>query len=618
MKKNMKKRGLSLLLLLALVLALAAPAFAVAYSDVPEGYWGKPYIDELSERGLFSGYEDGTFRPNGKITFCETLVLLSRLFPVDEQMRGYIDADYAEFVTETVPSNLSWANKELCVCLAAGIISETEMSRVNLAAQINKQTLGLLLVRALGLRDRIKDYMDFQLSFTDADKLISDYRGSIAILYAIGVVTGDENNAFNPAESVSRVVAATMLSRALSYADSAGLELRIRAYEGYDSVGGILRAIENGVMLIELNNGLFRELPYTDDTAFTLNKAAVKPENVKPGAYARVSATEGVATAAALTAAEGSRYVSGELVSVNTMGDGSLSLRERDSGLTTHYGMVKGAFIMRNEQECKLDALKPGDHLILNLKDGLITEAAASLISDTIKGRILSLSVGSVVELRLADENGRAWYFPLDVAQLPEILQGELPLTIDQLKPDDAIKLVIENSSVKKILAEGTEEKLVGTVSAVTESLSGLFWEITDELGAVRRLSVAENATAYKDKERILLSAVKVGDRVTLSLFNSVVTAATVESSAVTADQLEKVTGTLLNADESKRQLILLVNGKLCYVDAPAGTPIYYAEGRALGMSAITNDSVLLVYGRYNSAARLQATLVIVEQAAAK
>ncbi|MFR1324655.1 MAG: S-layer homology domain-containing protein, partial [Ezakiella massiliensis] len=36
----------------------------LAYSDVKDD-WAKPYIDWASDRGLFTGYKDGTFRPEG-------------------------------------------------------------------------------------------------------------------------------------------------------------------------------------------------------------------------------------------------------------------------------------------------------------------------------------------------------------------------------------------------------------------------------------------------------------------------------------------------------------------------------------------------------------------------
>lgn len=47
------------------------PAFALAYSDVPSSYLYKEAVDSISEKGIVSGYPDGTFRPEVKINRAE-------------------------------------------------------------------------------------------------------------------------------------------------------------------------------------------------------------------------------------------------------------------------------------------------------------------------------------------------------------------------------------------------------------------------------------------------------------------------------------------------------------------------------------------------------------------
>ncbi len=80
----MKKRIVSLVLTLALCLGLAVPALALGYGeeyigypgggasqqyrDVPETHWAFQSIATCSPRTWFTGYPDGTFRPEGLIT----------------------------------------------------------------------------------------------------------------------------------------------------------------------------------------------------------------------------------------------------------------------------------------------------------------------------------------------------------------------------------------------------------------------------------------------------------------------------------------------------------------------------------------------------------------------
>lgn len=48
------------------------------FKDVPDTHWAAKAIDELSEKGIIKGYEDGTFRPDESITRAEAAVMLSR------------------------------------------------------------------------------------------------------------------------------------------------------------------------------------------------------------------------------------------------------------------------------------------------------------------------------------------------------------------------------------------------------------------------------------------------------------------------------------------------------------------------------------------------------------
>jgi len=51
--------------------ALLIPTLVLAYSDVPDSYQYKVAVDSISEKGIVSGYADGTFKPEAKINRAE-------------------------------------------------------------------------------------------------------------------------------------------------------------------------------------------------------------------------------------------------------------------------------------------------------------------------------------------------------------------------------------------------------------------------------------------------------------------------------------------------------------------------------------------------------------------
>lgn len=51
---------------------------AKKFPDVPNDAWYAKAIEFVTERGLMTGYEDGTFRPNDRLTRAEAATILMR------------------------------------------------------------------------------------------------------------------------------------------------------------------------------------------------------------------------------------------------------------------------------------------------------------------------------------------------------------------------------------------------------------------------------------------------------------------------------------------------------------------------------------------------------------
>jgi len=69
-------------LLLALCMfftAVGSASAAPAFSDI-HGHWAEPQITSWMEQGLIKGYGDGSFRPNHTITRAEFVALVNRSF----------------------------------------------------------------------------------------------------------------------------------------------------------------------------------------------------------------------------------------------------------------------------------------------------------------------------------------------------------------------------------------------------------------------------------------------------------------------------------------------------------------------------------------------------------
>lgn len=60
---------------------------AKAFSDVPESYWAAPFISALSQRGIISGFNDGSFRPDEPVNRAQYAALLSGVLTNGQQQK---------------------------------------------------------------------------------------------------------------------------------------------------------------------------------------------------------------------------------------------------------------------------------------------------------------------------------------------------------------------------------------------------------------------------------------------------------------------------------------------------------------------------------------------------
>lgn len=109
--------------------------------------WGRAYAAEAAERGLVSGYEDGSFRPNQRVTRAELAVLLSRAAGLEggkAAASGFSDA-------ALIPA---WARAAAASANASGLLQGRDGGRFAPAAQTTRAEAAVVLLRLLQLQQQ--------------------------------------------------------------------------------------------------------------------------------------------------------------------------------------------------------------------------------------------------------------------------------------------------------------------------------------------------------------------------------------------------------------------------------------------------------------------------------
>ena len=308
------KRFGALALSLALTLSLTAvPAHALTFSDVTTDFWGYEDITKMSNRGLAKGYDDGTFKPNGRMTAAETLLFCARATGVETTVQAEIAKDRKEEITEILPTSNNmnvWAVAEMALAVETGVLSLEELEelsqidpktrnsasgeRTYLEETMSRENICMYLVRAMQLEPLARGLSSYALSYADKDDIAPALQPYVFVLTNYGIVKGKDGGLFDPKGAVTRAEMTTMLSRALDFMASAGITTELSEYTTYDWRGGVITAVTSaadGTVVLGLSNELSGAQSYSipstakiyDDNMLTSSTA------LRAGQYVRLN-----------------------------------------------------------------------------------------------------------------------------------------------------------------------------------------------------------------------------------------------------------------------------------------------------------------------------------------
>lgn len=217
----MKKKIIVINLVLSILLAPAS-LFAKSFTDVKNSgktEWVYKYVEELSNKNILNGYEDGTFKPNNPVSFLETMQIIKTISnPSNDDMRLAREA-YMEMVNAN--GVIDWAKDAICFNLYHGTITEKTLTNARERGFLdnklypNRNTIAVYFARALSI-DKSQDTSN--LKYNDIKKihpLTIEYLPNL-VNANIFTNTGSEGN-FNGNLAIRRSEIAVLTSKSLEY-----------------------------------------------------------------------------------------------------------------------------------------------------------------------------------------------------------------------------------------------------------------------------------------------------------------------------------------------------------------------------------------------------------------
>ena len=205
----MKKKILATFLS-AVTLISCSSALAADYSDVNQSAWYASYVNKISELNAFSGYEDGTFRPDNQITqeeFIKTVVCL---------ICGELNESNAPTVKNTWNSKWSsWAVPYLDKAFELGLITEQDTMFKLVGIPCNRGEMAKVITRAVEYlkEDSVADTSTYITKLKDYNRMKEEYKPYVLQAYAKGILSGYDDGTFRDDGLLTRAEASSVLVR---------------------------------------------------------------------------------------------------------------------------------------------------------------------------------------------------------------------------------------------------------------------------------------------------------------------------------------------------------------------------------------------------------------------
>ncbi|MDF1618293.1 alpha/beta fold hydrolase [Petrocella sp. FN5] len=197
------KKGAKKLIAIILSLAISIPALTIsasAKSDI-ENHWAGNTIKEWMEKGLASGYGDGSFKPDNSITRAEFMNLVNNAF-------GYSAEAEIQFsdVTEGI-----WYYNVIQKAVAAGYLGGYPDGTMQPNKLISRQEAAIVIAKVKALTPNT----DATMNFTDSSEMASWSNGYIGAVIEAGLMDGYPDGSFKPTAQIKRAEAIVALNHAM-------------------------------------------------------------------------------------------------------------------------------------------------------------------------------------------------------------------------------------------------------------------------------------------------------------------------------------------------------------------------------------------------------------------
>lgn len=605
----MLKKHLISLISILLILSFSFSAFAAGFADVTESYsWAEDAINQMSEKGIISGYPDGSFKPAAGITKVQAMLLISRILGCNQGVYSpYIDyiceyAGLSEF-------DLSY-EEELAFLVYKGIFTKEEIAAASdsMNEPLLRYEVAEYLTRAMGEYNSVIASASATTGYEDEALIPVKYRAFVSYVKEANLMLGTEETKFAPENQVTRAQMAVLLYRVMN---ALSLNTFEAIYNGSDSKKGIVKADFEGT-----------DCEYeTAEALFYVNGKEAEESEFKEGDAAVFVFENGVLTRVekildpftpVIDYTKEVRTVKAKVSEIN-LSDRYINVIDsaNPDGGSTRFYFTDDCMAIVDGNERTLSALRTKDHveLSLNVNDEVLKATILDMSSEFAGGKILSVSTKNGLIITIEKTNGEVVEYT--TAETVAVKRNSQAATLSDILSGDTIaRCVLTYSKISALEVRSIVSSTSGSITEIVISQDSSI--VIDGKGGETRYPISDDIKITVDGENSDVYGLRLGMSASVTLDSNTITKITVTS----VSDSGTITGKVLVKNISYGFVnILMPDGNEKQVFVKSGTYIYDdATKRTKTLSNINEGDNLIVIGKNVNGAFQATTIILVAE----
>ena len=504
-----------ILLVIVLSLVFSMTVNAVTFTDI-SSHWAKGYIERVAKNGLVAGYDDKTFKPDNNVTVLESLVMMSRLYDIDEDLREQIVEKYeSKFDRMVNTRGYDWSFEYLSIIIELGVVSEKGIddmfAKKTITQDATREEIAVLLTKAMLLGQEAQDLKLYSLPFIDAEKISNVARPYVYMMYKKEIMQGDDKKNVNPANKITRAEVATVIDKAYNYLQDNDVYPEFDNFVKTTVESGIISQISSSKneMYIYIRNEAGKEniIEIDDDTQITINKKSKGFSDLKKDMVVNCKIDEN-RLAVSIEVDSSKEVINGRISLVAYAAPASLTIINGDKD-KVQYKIPSDAKVYLDGKAVELKKLNKNDDVTLLLEDGKVYQVNSISRIKEYDGVITKINYSKYpITISVKMENGQEKVFEFN--SFVDVTRNDKESSFDQVRVGDEVTVTTEYDEMIAINTVAREAEISGTINEIIlGSVSKL--KIANEDGDVDQYTISKNVIVTIGNKTASVNDLRIG-----------------------------------------------------------------------------------------------------------